>query len=152
MIHHLRKAESADPIDQISGSAGISGAVDTIYVMNRVNSKNLAPLFFTGRDLEQDTINLQFDEKTLTWTKDDRLPCPIARTPDRQVVIDLLAEENKPMRPIDIAEKLGYKDSNNLRQLMVSMYKAGEIDKVKYGWYGLVDIDYNNHNDHNTHI
>lgn len=35
IIHHTRKAPSDDPLDEVSGSTGLSGAVDTVMVLKK---------------------------------------------------------------------------------------------------------------------
>jgi hypothetical protein len=63
IVHHLRKAAIDDPLDAISGSAGLTGAADTILVLTRRRGAAAARLFVTGRDLDE-------SELTLIWRAD----------------------------------------------------------------------------------
>ena len=54
LLHHTRKQSSKDPFDMISGTTGISGVVDSSFVLakNERNSSK-ASLHCTGRDIIQ---------------------------------------------------------------------------------------------------
>lgn len=51
-VHHLKKARADDPLDEISGSTGLSGAVDGIMTFTRPRLTGPATLYVTGRDIE----------------------------------------------------------------------------------------------------
>lgn len=53
VVHHARKAESADFIDAVSGTHGIAGAADFIIVINRRRHEDTALLAVTGRDVTE---------------------------------------------------------------------------------------------------
>ena len=62
LIHHLRKAPDSDPFNMVSGSTGIIGAVDSIYVLEKAKRvENAALLHVTGRDIEDMQLKLEFD-------------------------------------------------------------------------------------------
>lgn len=64
VIHHLRKAASDDPLERISGTMGISGAADSLGVLQRSRGGDEATLFITGRDIEDESnLALRFDSK-----------------------------------------------------------------------------------------
>ena len=68
LIHHLRKQEDSDPVNMISGTTGISGAVDTIYVLSKVKrSENEAILSVTGRDVTDMQLKLELDLDPPIW-------------------------------------------------------------------------------------
>ena len=51
LVHHLRKQGDRDPINKLSGTTGISGAVDAVFVLDKKErSQNTALLICTGRD------------------------------------------------------------------------------------------------------
>ena len=59
LVHHLRKQSAADPFQQISGSNGLMGAADTIWLLQRQRMSNAARLLVTGRDMDSHTLHLQ---------------------------------------------------------------------------------------------
>jgi RecA-family ATPase len=68
LIHHLREAESEDPLDMIHGSAGLTGGVDGALVLKRKRGQADAYLHVDGRDIENPTeLALKFDPNAATW-------------------------------------------------------------------------------------
>ena len=51
LVHHLRKMPDSDPFNMVSGTTGIIGAVDGLYILDKDNrTDNKARLHITGRD------------------------------------------------------------------------------------------------------
>ena len=62
LVHHLRKHSDKDPFNMVSGTTGITGGVDTTYVLEKdKRSDNTAKLYVTGRDVEYLELSLQFE-------------------------------------------------------------------------------------------
>ncbi|MDL2236781.1 helicase RepA family protein [Christensenellaceae bacterium OttesenSCG-928-K19] len=63
LVHHLRKMDDSDPLHKISGTTGLTGAVDGTYVLERAGrADNTAKLHITGRDVEYQELTLKFDD------------------------------------------------------------------------------------------
>ena len=57
-----------DPINMVSGSTGLLGAVDTILVLEKENrTENKARLYITGRQVKYKVLGLEFDEDNNIW-------------------------------------------------------------------------------------
>lgn len=68
LVHHLRKQGDSDPVNRLSGSTGISGAVDGVFVLERSRrSSDDAALICTGRDIPYRELELRFRKDTCTW-------------------------------------------------------------------------------------
>ncbi|MDH3668009.1 MAG: helicase RepA family protein [Paracoccaceae bacterium] len=67
VIHHLRKIESDDPLDAVSGSTGLTGAADTTLVLNNRQADGGCILYGRGRDLEEFETGLDFDTEACRW-------------------------------------------------------------------------------------
>ena len=68
VVHHVRKLDDDDPFNMLSGTTGISGAVDTSFVLKRSNRNEAnATLSCTGRDIESRELELKFNKVTCTW-------------------------------------------------------------------------------------
>jgi hypothetical protein len=68
LIHHLRKAPDSDPFNMVSGSTGIIGAVDSIFVLEKQKRiENAAILHVTGRDIKDMQVKLEFDSEPPVW-------------------------------------------------------------------------------------
>lgn len=64
IVHHLRKQKDiSDPLNQISGTTGITGAVDSAYVITKGNRfDDTALMTASGRDIEHQQLILKFDD------------------------------------------------------------------------------------------
>jgi len=68
LVHHLRKQGDPDPLNRLSGTTGISGAVDAVFVLDRKNrNDDGALLVCTGRDVEYREIRLRFSKDRFVW-------------------------------------------------------------------------------------
>ena len=63
LVHHCRKTiDALDPLNSISGTTGIVGAMDAVIVMYRKKRESVdTQMFVTGRDVENQTYQLNFD-------------------------------------------------------------------------------------------
>ena len=68
LVHHLRKMPDNDPINRVSGSTGLLGAVDSILVLEKeARTENIAKLYITGRRVRDQVLKLVFEENTNVW-------------------------------------------------------------------------------------
>ncbi len=68
VIHHSRKGGADDPLEEVSGTLGLTGAVDAILVLRRGRGQADATLFVTGRDVEESNLALRWDPAYCCWT------------------------------------------------------------------------------------
>jgi len=129
VVHHVRKGESDDPLEMVSGSTGLSGAADTILILNRGRGQVDAELFVTGRDVNEDTLALQKDPNA-GWTLLGDA-AEYKQSEEKRLIINLL-KENEPMTPKEIALALG---KSNLRMTITRMEKEYLIKKTERGRY-----------------
>lgn len=68
LVHHLRKQGSGDPLNRLSGTTGISGAVDAVFILDKGRrSQQGATLVCTGRDIEYRELELRFRSENCSW-------------------------------------------------------------------------------------
>ena len=68
LVHHLRKQHDDDPMNMVSGTTGITGAVDSSFVLTKSKrSSNRASLICSGRDIEYRELELEFDSVGHVW-------------------------------------------------------------------------------------
>jgi len=68
LVHHLRKQQDDDPLNMVSGTTGITGAVDSSFVLSKQKrSSNSAVLVCDGRDIEYRELELEFDGDSHLW-------------------------------------------------------------------------------------
>lgn len=66
-VHHTRKLRAEDPFDELSGTLGVSGAADSLWVLDRTRGQEAGELYLTGRDLPEATISLAFSKADCRW-------------------------------------------------------------------------------------
>lgn len=94
LIHHTRKLKAKDPFQEILGTSGLNGAADTMMILSREErGDSRGSLKFTGRDIEDEEISLEFSSGD--WRiamgdapDDDELPL-------MQNVIDLVGNKTQ---------------------------------------------------------
>jgi hypothetical protein len=70
LVHHTRKAASSDWLDRASGSLGLTGTADAIWLLDGERDTDEAVLHVAGRDLPADLkLPLRFDVPPLSWVE-----------------------------------------------------------------------------------
>lgn len=59
-VHHNRKGASEDFVDNVSGTLGLSGSVDTVITLNRKRNETSGLLNVTGRDVDEMVYKVNF--------------------------------------------------------------------------------------------
>ena len=100
LVHHLRKQGDSYPLNKLSGTTGISGALDAVFILDRSKrNANCATLFCTGRDIESREIEIQLKKENCEWElKSDSLEEPTLSQPEE---ITLLIEMMKQLQSFD---------------------------------------------------
>jgi hypothetical protein len=135
VVHHLRKEAAGDPLDSVSGTAGITGSADTILVLKREPKDSLGLLYVRGRDVPEAEIAMEFDEATGKWLRlmgaDD-----FRRSKERNTIIRALLDLNEPMTPAEIADAIGKpRGKGSVRVLLHKMHKSGDVTRCADGRY-----------------
>jgi hypothetical protein len=138
VVHHTRKsAAEVDPFEKVSGTLGLSGAADTVLILDK--DQNGATLYGRGRDIEEIETAVQFDRNTCRWIAlgqaDD-----VRRTDERKEILTVLLTADKPLSPRGITLATG-KQRNAVDQLLFKMAKSQEVLKSGRGRYIHPDRD-----------
>ncbi len=69
LVHHNRKMKDTENnFNMMSGTNGIMGAVDTIFMIDKKSRKDRnATLYITGRDVKDNNIVMHFNQNTFRW-------------------------------------------------------------------------------------
>ena len=141
VIHHLKKMgaredlqseTSGDWINSFSGSAGLSGSADALFIIKRDRNCAAGRMYRTGRDVEEKQFSLKLDG--FGWYLQDEVEDFILPTWKKQI-LDFLKEHGSVTPKelaggYDIAPKTAQK---NLQR----MEKEGIIRKTSRGQYEL---------------
>ena len=137
---HDRKAAADDILTTVTGTRGITGSADWIWVVKRPRLDPVGEIHIVGRDIEQDLkLSARFDG---TWTADER-PLPVA-SPERNRIYDWLVVHG-PAYPKNVAIGLGI-TPNAAQRLLVKMHQDGQLQKTPEGY----DIDRSKRNPNGT--
>jgi hypothetical protein len=132
VILHCRKAAADDVLDTVTGTMGLTGAADTIAVLQRARGAPDAVLHISGRDLEDDLqLALRWDRLTCAWV------ClgdaaEFALSPERLHLLELLRAHG-PLTPTQAADLLA-QPANRVKRLLWLMAREGQL-KAAGGTY-----------------
>lgn len=129
VVTHVRKMEASDPLEMISGTNGLTGAADSILVLNR--DADGPKLYGRGRDIEEIEKALRFDNGKWSVLGD---AVDVKRSGERRRVLEALNAAAGAMSPADVAKEIGAKTAS-INVLLTKMVKDGEVVKVSYGLY-----------------
>ncbi len=135
IIHHNRKGKAeTDPLEQISGSLGLSGAVDGALIIDGNRGDPSYTLSLIGRDIPAD------DDLAITLQKNGQwVVLGAARevfiSRERQAVKELLLLHPGGLKPRDVVDLTG-KKASSIRKLMTAMARDGQLVNIK-GTYSL---------------
>ena len=69
LIHHTRKMYDPDPLNTLSGSTGLVGSVDGVFVLEKARRTGTdAKLTIANRDTEDFCFKLKFDGEVCKWS------------------------------------------------------------------------------------
>ena len=131
LIHHLRKAESNDIFDTLSGSLGLTGGTDGNLVME--STKGNTTLHITGRDVEGIELAMELDTQMLAW----RLlgeRAEVKSTNDQQRIYNALKESAEELTPKELSEITGFKDFH-VKKILGKFVEDGSIKRTGHGKY-----------------
>lgn len=73
LVHHTRKQQADDRFDKISGTNGLMGAADGVFLLQKERrTDSAATLDISGRDLQDQRLYLKKDEERLVWELERR--------------------------------------------------------------------------------
>lgn len=131
VVHHVRKAEAEDPLEAVSGTNGLTGAADTIMVLNRTTDG--PKLYGRGRDIEEIEKALKFDRGTWQVLGDAE---EVKKSEQRRKILSVITDATTALSPEEIGKLCDMK-VNNINYFLRVLVKAGDVEKVGYGQYKL---------------
>ena len=130
VITHLRKMTTDDPLDNVSGTAGQTGAADATLVLKRERAHRDATLFMTGRDIEEREIGIRWDQTSTTW----QLRGEAEVSDERAVILEALRNARVPMSPSELAKVID-KPYNAVKVLTWRLANEGQLVADGKGHY-----------------
>jgi hypothetical protein len=134
LVHHNRKLEAEDVFDTVSGTQGLVGAADTIWIIKR--NPNGTTLHIRGRDVEETEKAIEFNKTTCRWT----ILGPAAeihRSNERGRVLTALVEAGESLSVNEIMAAAQLRTRNAADLLLGKMARDGELTRVSRGRYSI---------------
>ena len=145
VICHLRKMESEDRMDDISGTFGVTGSADGILALVRRTGQADAELHVTGRDVEAAEYALKFDNTTLSWNLMGKAE-EVKNTEQQQILYDAIKDYGHPLSPKEMKVMTGL-DLQYIKNTLPKLLKQGNITKAGYGKYLSIETDDSGYSD-----
>jgi hypothetical protein len=130
IVHHNRKGKpDSDPLEQVSGSLGLSGAVDGVLVIDGNRSDKMYTLSLIGRDIPNDDDLAIARQTNGEWHLLGQAKAVFISS-ERKEITDLLKFQPKGLKPKEISEMLGKKPTA-VRKLLVAMSLEQQVINTK---------------------
>ena len=145
VVHHTNKTKITkddNPFDKISGSTGISGAVDAMWLLTRDPESEYASILrMTDRNIAGvDRVDLAWDDMLGSHVVDPKSKLLAATGPERRAVYDVMVKnQDYTWAPREIATELKREESiikKHLRRLLEDKL----VLRVGYGRYSAVPL------------
>ena len=133
VIHHLRKTQSEDIMDDFSGTFGLTGAADGLLAFKRKTGQADAELHIVGRDVDAAEYALKYYPDIWTWELIGDAQ-EVKSTHNRQLIYETIKNADEALTPKKIAALSGVKYWTVVKGLE-ALTADGSIGKSKYGKY-----------------
>jgi AAA domain len=143
-VHHTRKGESDDFTDDVSGTLGLVGSVDTVITLKRARTGEAGTLSVTGRDVEEMVYALIFADGV--WKADGTdLASAAQKVNERRLggkmsAVLALVNSRTTTTAADVVADLGFADSTARQYLHRLANEHRLITRVATGTYGPVTV------------
>jgi hypothetical protein len=125
VIHHNRKSVSNnddDPLEQISGSTGITGSMDTILMLRRPRGASGAVLTATGRDIPEAELCMEFNGDSGQWVVTDGQAAELTLGDNNKDILEVMkANKGQALGVVQIHELM--EDKTPLASLKTKLYR-----------------------------
>jgi len=132
LVHHTTKAKYDDIYDSVLGTTGLTASPDLLMMLYKDQNKYMLSL--TGRDIEEKDYVMDFDD--CLWNVDSETS-QLRTTPEREKILELLKDSEKPLTTGKIASLLN-KSNQNISNILGKMVNEGLLKNEKYGVYELI--------------
>jgi len=143
-VHHSRKGASEDFLDEVSGTLGLAGSVDTIITLKRKRTAAAAELSVTGRDVEEMVYSVNFMDGR--WhAADGSLSAAASKSAEPQLsekmnaVLELV-NSRECTSSSDVVGSLPEVNASTARQYLTRLTDTGMIRRMATGIYGPVTL------------
>jgi hypothetical protein len=139
-VHHTRKMNATDPLDEISGTQGIAGSADGVLILKRPRGNSRGELHVIGRDIEHDgAYALDFNKVNCKWEMVGEAS-KVETSAGRAAVLTALAALGGTASLADVTMQAG-KAKQYVFQLLGELVDRGFVTKPAKGMYEIPPME-----------
>lgn len=113
LIHHTRKMFDPDPLNTLSGSTGLVGAVDGVFVLEKMTrTGNKGKLTIANRDTENFCFKVEFDPDKCRWQFLENFSDGDESEDNLAVIVDDFLQENWSGTATDLCRELAKRSTD----------------------------------------
>jgi len=129
LVHHLRKTESDDALNMVSGSVGMTAAVDGVLTLTRERGQDAGYFFVTGRDVQEEKYAMTLQDGC-NWQLEGKAEEYALNEKQRNIQDVLRDGSSKSLKELCDALDLEYgKNKGNVRRTVLKMLDDGLLDR-----------------------
>lgn len=136
LIHHTRKASADSAIAEISGTFGVSAALDVALILKANGEQH--ELHVTGRDVEMNTYAATFDTTSCLWSVQEQSRAD-SFSPERNAIYRYMQSIQRPVGSTEIGIAIG-KSQQTVSKTLQKMIHDGAVRKVSFGKYECISF------------
>jgi len=133
VICHLRKTQSEDRLDDVSGTFGVTGSADGVLLLQRDTGKQDGTLIVSGRDVEETELALKFSGDLLSWNVLGHAN-EIKSTELKQRLFDAIRGYGTPFTPRQIAAAAEFSEAY-VKRMLPYLIREENVRKLSRGQY-----------------
>lgn len=130
-VTHTRQMHAADFVEAVSGTSGLTGAADTIVVLDRARGSDDGRLKVTGRDVDERDYAMRMNAGA--WQLLDRPPATPGLSDRTVAVIDYVTTHPAGVRAAEVSAELGIP----VEQARVYLSRLATADRISQPARGL---------------
>ena len=135
VCHTNKRINPEDPFDVQAGTKQLQAVTDTRWLLKRGYGESQGHLLVSGRDVEEQTIELTRDTFSGIWESEFFEDDP-EKEDTNDSILRILQESGNPLPPRKIAELAGLKSG----QTRMALSRLTSDRRVRHATYGLYEI------------
>lgn len=124
LVHHTKKQEEQDFLSSVSGTHGLTGAADCVWVLKRKRGEFEGVLSVTGRDIEERDLAMKIIDGDWLCMGD---ATEVKRSESRKKILDVLAKKSS-LTPLEIATATQL-NRGTVRRLLTKLLNEAAVIK-----------------------
>jgi KaiC/GvpD/RAD55 family RecA-like ATPase len=139
LVHHARKMQSDDPLDEVLGSTGQTAVADNIMILKRARGEKAGALYLILRDFESLDLGLRFENG---WKIEGRAKEVMLAEAQRRIVEAIRTLEGAGEKAtVKAIAELVQKPAGAVKVALFELIQKGVVQRKERGIYSLLHIE-----------